>query len=103
MLMAKNPNVTIVAVVFLCLVQSSMGQAHRKKSPGSAAEDANKGVQLAQAGAYEEAIAALTRAIKLSPKDARIYDDRGWAYHKLNKFPEAIEDFSKAIEIAPKD
>jgi tetratricopeptide (TPR) repeat protein len=102
-LMSRNPSLIIVATALLCLAQSDVGQAQNKKSGGGAAEHANKGVKLAQAGAYEEAIAEFTTAIKISPKDARIYDDRGWAYHKLNRFPEAIEDFSKAIEIAPKD
>jgi tetratricopeptide (TPR) repeat protein len=102
-LMSRNPSLIIVAAALLCLAQSGVGQAQTKKPTSGSAEHANKGVKLAQAGAYEEAIAEFTKAIQLSPKDAHIYDDRGWAYHKLNRFPEAIEDFSKAIEIAPKD
>jgi tetratricopeptide (TPR) repeat protein len=101
--MSRNPSLIIVAAALLCLAQSGPGQAQTKQLAGRAAEHANKGVKLAQAGAYEEAIAEFTKAIQLSPKDAPIYDDRGWAYHKLNRFPEAIEDFSKAIELDPKD
>ena len=101
--MSRNPSLIIVAAALLCLAQSGIGQAQNKKSGGGAAEHANKGVKLAQAGAYEEAIAEFTKAIQLSPNDARIYNDRGCVYHKMNRFPEAIEDFSKAIEIAPKD
>jgi tetratricopeptide (TPR) repeat protein len=102
-LMSRNPSLIIVAAALLCLAQSGMGQAQTKKSGGGAVEHANKAVKLAQAGSYDEAIAEFTKAIQLSPNDARIYNDRGWAYYKLNRFPEAIEDFSKAIEIAPKD
>ena len=101
--MLRNPSLTIVAAVLLCLAQSGTGQAQTKKSAGGAVEHANKAVKLVQAGSYDEAIAEFTKAIQLSPKDARIYNDRGWAYYKLNRFPEATEDFSKAIEIAPKD
>lgn len=101
--MSRNPSRIIVAAALLCLAQIGVGQAQNKKSGGGAAEHANKAVRLVQAGSYDEAIAEFTKAIQLSPKDARIYHDRGWAYYKLNKFPEAIEDFSKAIEIAPKD
>src|SRR6266542_1697858 len=101
--MSRNSSLIIAATALLCLAQSSMGQAQRKKSGGSAAEHANKGVELAQGGAYDEAIAEFTKAIQLNPKDARIYNDRGRVYHRMNRFPEAIEDFSKAIEIAPKD
>ena len=101
--MSRNPSLIIVAAALLCLAQSGVGQAQTKKPAGGAAEHANKAVKFAQTGAYEEAIAEFTLAIQLSPKDARIYNDRGLVYHKLNRFPEAMEDFSKAIEIAPKD
>jgi tetratricopeptide (TPR) repeat protein len=101
--MSTNPSLIIVATALLCLAQSDVGQAQNKKSGGGATEHANKGVKLVQAGSFDEAIAEFTKAIELSPKDARIYNDRGWAYYKLNRFPEATEDFSKAIEIAPKD
>ena len=103
--MLRNLSLIIVAAVLLCLAQSGTGQAQTKKSGGGggAVEHANKGVKLAQTGAYEEAIVEFTTAIKISPNDARIYNDRGRVYHRMNRFPEAIEDFSKAIEIAPKD
>jgi tetratricopeptide (TPR) repeat protein len=101
--MLRNPSLIIVAAAFLCLAQDGEGQAQTKKPAGGAAEHANKGVKLAQTGAYEEAIAEFTTALKISPNDARIYNDRGRVYHKTNRFPEAMEDFSKAIKIAPKD
>jgi tetratricopeptide (TPR) repeat protein len=101
--MVKNFNLTIVVFMLLCLAQSSMAQSQRKKSAGGAAEHANKGVELAQSGAYEEAIAEFSRALELSPKDPRLYNDRGRVYHRMNRLPEAIEDFSKAITLAPKD
>src|SRR6266508_1211848 len=101
--MVKNFNLTIVVIMPLCLAQSSMAQAQRKKSASGVAEHANKAVELAQGGAYEEAIAEFTKAIELSPTDARLYNDRGRVYHRMNRLPEAIEDFSKAIKLAPKD
>jgi tetratricopeptide (TPR) repeat protein len=101
--MVKNFNLTIVVVTLLCLAQSNMAQAQQKKSASGVAEHANKGVELAQGGAYEEAIAEFTKAIKISPEDARLYNDRGRVYHRMNRFPEAIEDFSTAIKLAPKD
>jgi tetratricopeptide (TPR) repeat protein len=101
--MSKNPTVIIMAAMLLCLAQTGVSQAQNKKSGGGAAEHANKAVKLAQSGAYDEAIAEFTRAIQISPNDARIYTDRGRVYHRMNRFPEAMEDFSKAIELAPKD
>ncbi len=101
--MSKKPSVTIIAIALLCLAHSGVGLAQNKKAAGGGAEHANKAVKLAQAGAYDEAIAEFTRAIQLSPEDARIYNDRGRVYHRMNRFPEAMADFSKAIELAPKD
>jgi tetratricopeptide (TPR) repeat protein len=101
--MSRNPTFIIIATALFCLAQSGIGQAQTKKPAGGAAEHANKAVKLAQAGAYDEAIAEFSRAIELSPKDARIYNDRGLVYQRTNRFPEAMEDFSKAIELAPKD
>jgi tetratricopeptide (TPR) repeat protein len=101
--MVKNFNLTIVVVTLLCLAQSNMAQAQPKKSAGGVAEHANKGVELAQGGAYEEAIEEFTKAIKISPEDARLYNDRGRVYHRMNRLLEAIEDFSTAIKLAPKD
>ena len=79
--MSRNPSLIIVAAALLCLAQSGVGRAQNKKSGGGATEHANKAVKLAQAGSYDEAIAEFTKAIQLSPNDARIYNDRGWAYY----------------------
>ena len=42
-----------------------------------AAIHGNKGNEFAQAAKYDEAIAEFTTAINLSPKDERLYIDRG--------------------------
>ena len=70
-------------------------------SPDAAAHG-NKGKELAAAGKLDEALAEYTKALEISPKDERLYRDRGLVYRANNKFPEAIADFAKAIEIAPK-
>jgi tetratricopeptide (TPR) repeat protein len=44
-------------------------------------------------------LAAMTEAIQKSPKDARLYFDRGNALHKMNLDTLAIKDFKKAAEI----
>src|ERR1044071_7987751 len=67
-----------------------------------AAVHGNKGTQLAQAAKYDEAIAEFTAAITLSPKDDRLYADRGRVYRAAAKLNEAIADSPKVIEIAPK-
>ena len=68
-----------------------------------AAAHGNKGNQLAQEAKYDEAIVELTAAIALSPKDERLYTDRGRVYRAAAKLGEAMADFAKVIEIAPKN
>src|SRR3954452_11633794 len=70
---------------------------------GDAKAQANKGVQLAQQGAFDEAIAAFTEAIKIDPSDARFYRDRGGVYLTTKRFPDAVNDFAKVVELSPKD
>lgn len=102
--MRTNRRLTLVAIALLCLAQTGNIAAQAKKAGGgSSAERANKAVQLAQAGANDEAIAEFTLAIAQNPKDARLYNDRGSVYLTMRKFPEAAADFSKAIELLPKD
>ena len=50
-----------------------------------AAVHGNKGNQLAQAAKYDEAIVEFTTAIALSPKDERLYVDRGRVYRAAAK------------------
>jgi tetratricopeptide (TPR) repeat protein len=39
--------------------------------------------------------------IKLEPKQAGNFDQRGFEYTHLNKYDKAIEDFDRAIELDP--
>jgi tetratricopeptide (TPR) repeat protein len=76
---------------------------HGAEKKGSSAEHANKAVQLSQQGATDQAIEEFSKAIEVSPKDFRLYNDRGKVLRAVNKLPEAVADFTKAIELAPKD
>ena len=62
----------------------------------------DEGVQLAQQGAFDEAIEEFTKAIEIDPEDVRIYRDRGGVYLTTKRFQEAA-NISKAIELSPKD
>ena len=69
----------------------------------AATSHANKGVKLAQEGAFDQAIAEFTEAIKLNPKDVRFYRDRGGVYLTTKRFQDAVNDFAKVVELAPKE
>ncbi len=50
----------------------------------------------------DEAVAACTAAIRKSPKDARLYVQRGLAWSQTGDYDYAIGDFSKAIRLDPR-
>ena len=50
---------------------------------------------------YDAAIADYSKAIKISPQDAQLYDGRGLAFEGKRDYKRAIADFSKAIQIDP--
>ena len=64
----------------------------------------NRGSAYYVNGQYDKAIADLSKAIELNPKDAKAYYNRGLAYGKgKGQFDKAIADFTKAIELDPTD
>ncbi|WP_339384591.1 tetratricopeptide repeat protein [Oscillatoria sp. FACHB-1407] len=57
------------------------------------------GVGSIDRGRYEEAIAALTRAIELNPNDSDAYAWRAVAYDALNNVEAAIQDSREAVRL----
>lgn len=48
---------------------------------------------------YEEAIKRYEEALKLGPKDARIYYNLGIVYETMNKIDKAKQNFRLALEL----
>jgi tetratricopeptide (TPR) repeat protein len=79
-------------------------EAYNKNIAGlSAAEWAEKGSAAYISGNSNDAIAAFSKAIEVSPKYASAYIGRGNAYMQLRNYLQAIKEFDKAIEINPKE
>src|SRR5216110_2692002 len=95
----KNQFVGLMAGL-LFLAMPALVHADKK---AEVAAHGNKGNELAQAAKYDEAIVEFSAAIAISPKDARLYIDRGRVYRTAAKLTEAIDDFAKAIELSPKN
>lgn len=52
---------------------------------------------------YVKEIEKLTKAIKLKPKYAFAYNNRGLAYADIKRYEEALADYTQAIALDPKD
>jgi tetratricopeptide (TPR) repeat protein len=50
---------------------------------------------------YDDAITNYTKALKINPRNAIAYNNRGLAWGKKGDYDNAIADFSKAVEINP--
>lgn len=64
----------------------------------------NRGIAYcADKGEYDQAIADDNEAIRLDPKDAYAYSNRGAAYENKGQHDQAIADYNHAIELNPED
>ena len=61
----------------------------------------NLGYYYAEAGLYDDAIEAFTKAIALDQKNANTYYNRGVVYDDKGQHDRAIEDYNKAIALNP--
>ena len=61
------------------------------------------GVAYWKMGDYDKAISCYTEAIRIDPKDAKIYTNRGLAYKGKGDHDKAMADYTEAIGINPRD
>lgn len=88
----------LIAIFILLLLGTQLRFA---QASDSGDEWFKKGGKYFDSENYREAINAFNNAIKLNPKDARIYHNRGAAYNNLGQYQQAIIDYNKAIELHP--
>ena len=62
----------------------------------------NRAYDNAEKGMHLEAIADYTKAIKIDPKDADAFYNRGISKNSIKDYYGAIEDYTKLIQINPK-
>uniref|UniRef100_A0A8C9F143 Tetratricopeptide repeat domain 31 n=1 Tax=Pavo cristatus TaxID=9049 RepID=A0A8C9F143_PAVCR len=59
------------------------------------------GNRAAMQGRYTEAVQAFTEAIKLNPREHRLFGNRSYCYEKLQQYQEALRDAQMALELRP--
>lgn len=103
----KKTRPTVNRLISICL-----GFILAASIPSSAAttlQDSNdpgvwtkRGLELSNAGNYQEAVEAYRRAIKLKSDHAEAHFRLGDAYFQLKKYDQAIEAYKKAVRYDPK-
>ena len=84
---------TIFFTVLSCAVFAAAQEV------GSEAESCNfRGIEETNAGRYQSAAAAFSRAIVLAPRFAKAHFNLGTVYYHLNELEKAVGEFEKAIE-----
>jgi tetratricopeptide (TPR) repeat protein len=62
----------------------------------------DRGLEWAQKGELDKALADFTEAIRLNPKEARAYTNRGNVWMLKKDYDQAIADYTEAIRLNPK-
>ncbi|XP_035170354.1 tetratricopeptide repeat protein 31-like isoform X2 [Oxyura jamaicensis] len=62
---------------------------------------AGHGNEAAQEGRYAEAVQAFTEAVKLNPREHRLFGNRSYCYEKLQQYEEALRDALMSLSLQP--
>ena len=90
----------VSSLIMAALVLASCAPAVTEEEM-AAVEHNERGIALALAGLYEQAVTEFNKAIELDPEYAMAYNNRGNAYWNKGNFDGAIADYDKAIELDP--
>ncbi|XP_074948452.1 tetratricopeptide repeat protein 31 isoform X1 [Phalacrocorax aristotelis] len=63
---------------------------------------AGRGNEAAQKGRYAEAVQAFTEAVKLNPREHRLFGNRSYCYEKLRCYAEALRDAQVSLRLQPR-
>jgi Tfp pilus assembly protein PilF len=91
---------SIYAVIFIVLIASVVNCYGANKK---AEEFFEQGKKFTSAENADQAIDIYNKAIKIDPKLAKAYNNRGIAYVWKKQYDLALTDFNKAIELDPKN
>jgi tetratricopeptide (TPR) repeat protein len=82
---------------------ATAGQEPASDTPTDADGFRRRGMAYASMREFDRALADLTRACQLAPRDTEARYDRGAIYAKEGRFKSALEDFDAAITLQPDD
>src|SRR5260370_17751355 len=87
----KIQNLPILSILLAGLLVAPVAQA---KSRGGGGADAHrmKGIELANAKQFDQALAEFNKAVQMAPDDPKCYHDRGTAYRAAARAAETAGD-----------
>ncbi|WP_249780499.1 tetratricopeptide repeat protein [Bradyrhizobium sp. dw_411] len=90
----------------LCAERNPDAQISRRQAPDPGADDADSlhrtGVQLLQAGQYDQAVEWIARAIRQDPRPEYL-SSLGTTLQRQGRFEEALKTLDKAVQLKPED
>ncbi|NXW86912.1 TTC31 protein, partial [Alopecoenas beccarii] len=60
-----------------------------------------RGTEAAQQGRFAEAVTAFSEAVRLNPREHRLFGNRSYCYEKLRRYEEALRDATVALWLQP--
>src|SRR5882724_10035228 len=82
--------------IFLLLLAAGQGCVNN-----SSERSFERGLEASRGPDHDLAIADYNEAIRLDPKNAAAYNNRGFAYGQKGDYDKALADFSEAIRLKP--
>jgi tetratricopeptide (TPR) repeat protein len=95
--------ILVVAALLLVALPLISGCGDDGGGLTEAEEHLDKGVEYAEQGRIDDAIAQFSEAIELDPQFGWAYHNRGFTYFLLGNYQRAIDDFDEAIRLDPQD
>ncbi len=96
-----DPQIIIESLI--AQFQASQGQVDAQSTPESVEDWFERGLQQANLGDLEGAIASWDKALDLNPTMTQAWHNRGSALGQLGRLEEALTSFDHALELDPDD
>ncbi|NXK51112.1 TTC31 protein, partial [Chauna torquata] len=98
---AVEPDKRLQEMVRTLLRSPSWAAWHAQRLAAGDALPAGHGNEAAQEGRYLEAVQAFTEAVKLNPREHRLFGNRSYCYEKLQRYEEALRDAQMSLRLQP--
>ncbi len=82
-------------------MDTNLKQSRTQEDTSKVSDSYQKGLDLAEAGEYDQALVCVQQHINSTPDDAEALNDAGAIFHCMGRSDEAIDHFTKARVLQP--